>query len=61
MKTNRQLEKIARVEPQVMDGQDWYNLREICEALGAVPYGSLKGLGQWRNGGWGRFVWERME
>ena len=37
MKTNRQLEKIARVEPLVMDGQDWYNFSEICEALGAVP------------------------
>ena len=37
MKTNRQLEKIARVEPLVMDGQDWYNFREICEALGATP------------------------
>lgn len=37
MKTNRQLEKIARVEPLVMDGQDWYNFREICEALGAMP------------------------
>ena len=27
----------------------------------ALNYGSLKGLGQWRNGGWGRFVWERVE
>lgn len=37
MKTNRQLEKIARVEPLVMDDQDWYNFREICEALRAMP------------------------
>lgn len=32
------------------------------EALeGALDYGALKGLGQWRNGGWGRFEWERMK
>lgn len=28
---------------------------------GALDYGALKGLGQWRNGGWGRFTWERMK
>ena len=26
----------------------------------ALDYGRLKGLGQWRNGGWGRFEWERV-
>lgn len=27
---------------------------------GALDYGRLKGLGQWRNGGYGRFSWERI-
>lgn len=26
----------------------------------ALDYGALKGLGQWRNGGKGRFTWERI-
>jgi len=30
-------------------------LREICE------FGRLKGLGQWRNGGWGRFELKKFE
>ena len=32
---------------------------EAVEA--ALDYGRLKGLGQWRNGGWGRFNWERID
>lgn len=31
---------------------------EVIETL--LDYGRLKGLGQWRNGGYGRFVWERI-
>lgn len=31
---------------------------EALEA--ALDYGALRGLGQWRNGGWGRFAWERV-
>lgn len=27
----------------------------------ALDYGALKGIGQWRNGGYGRFAWERTE
>lgn len=27
----------------------------------ALDYGALKGLGQWRNGGYGRFIWEEMK
>ena len=27
----------------------------------ALDYGALKGLGQWRNGGYGRFTWERVD
>lgn len=27
----------------------------------ALDYGRLSGLGQWRNGGYGRFTWERMD
>ena len=27
----------------------------------ALDYGRLKGLGQWRNGGYGRFTWERVD
>lgn len=27
----------------------------------ALDYGALKGLGQWRNGGYGRFTWEAIE
>lgn len=27
----------------------------------ALNYGALKGLGQWRNGGYGRFVWEEIK
>ena len=27
----------------------------------ALDYGSLKGLLQWRNAGWGRFKWERID
>jgi hypothetical protein len=26
-----------------------------------LEYGQYKGLGQWRNGGWGRFEWEQLE
>ena len=26
----------------------------------ALDYGALRGMGQWRNGGWGRFAWERV-
>lgn len=26
-----------------------------------LDYGALKGLGQWRNGGYGRFIWEEMK
>lgn len=26
----------------------------------ALDYGELQGLGQWRNGGFGRFTWERV-
>lgn len=26
----------------------------------ALDYGALRGMGQWRNGGWGRFTWERV-
>jgi len=25
-----------------------------------LEYGRYKGLGQWRNGGWGRFLWEQV-
>lgn len=32
---------------------------EIIE--GALNYGKLRGLGQWRNGGYGRFKWERVD
>ena len=32
--------------------------REVIEKL--LDYGQLKGLGQWRNGSWGRFEWEKM-
>ncbi len=32
--------------------------REVIEKL--LDYGQLKGLGQWRNGSWGRFEWERV-
>lgn len=27
----------------------------------ALDYGKLSGLGQWRNGGYGRFTWEEIE
>ena len=27
----------------------------------ALDYGRYCGLGQWRNGGYGRFVWKRIE
>lgn len=27
----------------------------------ALDYGALKGLGQWRNGGYGSFTWERID
>lgn len=27
----------------------------------ALDYGALHGLGQWRNGGYGRFTWEKVE
>ena len=27
----------------------------------ALDYGQLCGLGQWRNGGHGRFTWERVD
>lgn len=26
-----------------------------------LDYGELKGLGQWRNAGWGRFTWEEVK
>lgn len=26
-----------------------------------LDYGKYKGLGQWRNGGWGRFEWEELD
>ena len=29
--------------------------------IAALEYGSLKGLGQWRSGGWGRFSFEILE
>jgi hypothetical protein len=32
---------------------------KIVEQL--LDYGKLKGLGQWRNGGWGRFEWEKVK
>ena len=32
--------------------------REVIETL--LDYGALKGLGQWRNGSWGRFAWEKV-
>lgn len=32
---------------------------EVVEA--ALEYGKLHGLGQWRNGGYGRFTWERID
>lgn len=32
----------------------WENLEN------ALDYGALHGLGQWRNGGYGRFTWERI-
>jgi hypothetical protein len=32
--------------------------QEVVEKL--LDYGALKGLGQWRNGSWGRFAWERV-
>ena len=31
---------------------------DVIERL--LDYGRYKGLGQWRNGGFGRFVWERV-
>ena len=27
----------------------------------ALDYGQFQGLGQWRNGGYGRFTWERVD
>ncbi|RLC49275.1 MAG: hypothetical protein DRH57_00200 [Candidatus Cloacimonadota bacterium] len=32
---------------------------KVIETL--LDYGKLKGLGQWRNGGYGRFTWERVK
>lgn len=32
---------------------------ELIERL--LDYGALQGLGQWRNGSWGRFSWEAIE
>lgn len=31
---------------------------EVIQKL--LDYGQYKGLGQWRNGGWGRFEWEQI-
>lgn len=31
---------------------------EIIHKL--LDYGALKGMGQWRNGGWGTFTWEEL-
>lgn len=38
------------------NGKDvsWKVIRELLD------YGRYKGLGQWRNGSWGRFKWERI-
>lgn len=33
--------------------------QDLVEKL--FNYGALKGLGQWRNGSYGRFTWERVE
>ena len=33
--------------------------RRVIETL--LDYGALKGLGQWRNGSWGRFTWSRVK
>ena len=35
------------------------NGREAVET--ALEYGRYCGLGQWRNGGYGRFTWKRIE
>ena len=26
-----------------------------------LDYGQLRGMGEWRNAGWGRFTWEEVE
>ena len=38
-------------------------LRESDEALVRewLDYGELKGMGQWRNAGWGKFSWEEVD
>lgn len=36
--------------------EDMYQLAKEC-----LDYGALRGFGQWRNSGKGRFVWEEME
>jgi hypothetical protein len=42
---------------ELLDNKDltWDHIDE------ALEYGKLKGLGQWRNGSYGRFTWERVD
>lgn len=42
------------------DGTTKSNNVTWADIENALDYGALHGLGQWRNGGYGRFTWERV-
>ena len=49
-------ERLGQIKPVEVDGEILWEAVEM-----ALDYGRYCGLGQWRNGGYGRFVWKRIE
>jgi len=61
-------ERISLATSEVMKAGTVFEVEVRClapvlESLvkECLEYGSLKGLGQWRNAGWGRFTWEEVK
>ena len=42
---------------EILENEKDVNWKVVQKLL---DYGKFKGLGQWRNGGWGRFEWEQV-
>lgn len=59
-------ERICLANSEVISEGAWFECRiKYPDQYDAVvrewlDYGEFKGLGQWRNGGFGRFTWEEI-
>ena len=53
---------MVEIEVSLLENKETAKGKAITWAVveDALDYGRLSGLGQWRNGGFGRFTWEQI-